>query len=111
MKKKKKITWVDAETAPGEDFITVNPQDEKSLLVVVEGHPYPLIGIYRKIEIKGSDGKTKERTAHWHVRGLSDPDRKVLAWRPISKIPEEYHKATGYDKVIEARQRAEARKT
>jgi len=101
---KKKICWVDVTELPGEEHTTFEfLNKEIPLLLLIKGSPYPVIGIYRVYSTL--DPKTKKvigKESYFHVRG-STVNHKVLAWRPLPKIPQEYHKVTGYDKILEAK--------
>jgi hypothetical protein len=110
---KKKVTWLSGKNLPTGSSVTTNPADERLLLVLVKRVPYPLVAIFSAVEITSkSEKRTIQSYQAWHIKHFSHDDTvEILAWRPMPKIPQEYQEVTGYDKIVEARERTKARKS
>ena len=110
---KKKITWLSGKNLPTGSNVTTNPADERLLLVLVKKVPYPLVAIFNVYELKSkSEKKIVQTFQAWHIKNFChDETVEILAWRPMPKIPQEYHEVTGYAKILEAREHSKARKS
>lgn len=106
---KKKVTFVDASQVPPPKYHSKFGQPDVPLLLLVKGIPYPLMGIYRKEQVTDENGKVTLNIANYSLYGKTGK-WKIVAWRPMPKIPPEYHKVTGYDRLIADQERATARK-
>ena len=113
MKKSKKISWIDGSEKPTGENVTFDPKDQRLLLVLLKGNPLPQIGIYNVTRLRDKDKKVHETVEYWHILHYVEVEgavTEVVAWRPLPKIPSEYHGVTGYDRVLEYRQSPKARK-
>jgi len=113
MKKNSKISWIDGSEKPSGEAVTYDPKDQRLLLVLLKGNPLPQIAIYNVTTIRDTEKRDHEKIEYWHVLHYVDVEGvpiKIVAWRPLPKIPTEYHGVTGYDKVLEYRESPKARK-
>lgn len=116
---KKKITWVSSDSVPPEKYVSSDFGEKNGieipLLLLMADHPYPVTGIYRRIVVgvhpdatDKKNVKVLKKRGYFHAYGSRRG--AVVAWRPMPKIPVEFHKVTGYDRIIRGNERAETRK-
>lgn len=93
---KKKVVFVDATEHPPKELRSSFGSPEIPLLLLVKGVPHVCLGCFREERVTNKETKKVTMVIADFIVFGKFSNRKVVAWRRCPRVPDEYHKVTGY---------------